>query len=401
MSNVWRACIWMGLFALSVFLLTILLYFFVTSRYSFGADFSIYWNAGKAVFLEHVSPYSQQVSERIQTALYGRPALAGEDQVRYAYPPFSLLVVLPAVWTTFPWANAYWMALNFILLFFAVKFAFPNLPRWALLTLVFFFPIPRTLILGQFALMLGACLILVYGLIGRDRMASPLAQFAAGILLAWVLMKPQLTILFVLFFSLHAFRRRLWSVFYGLILGAAVFGLVSFWWVPNWIAEWRALVVDYVGYVPIKPLFGVYAGWLANPALEAWVSAGILLISGLVALWTLRLWWQNPGQDVSLLVALAIFGQIISPNPNSMLSDEVIFLLPILIWLADAGAVFRFEKHAWWAVFILSVWIVFMVFFAGREPLQAEATLPLVCAAWLAWLLSAKSVSISPHKMVT
>ncbi len=388
--NTLRTCMWIGFFTLSVFLLTVVLYFLVTSHYSFGADFSIYWNAGKAVFLEQISPYSQQVSERIQTALYGRPALAGEDQVRYAYPPFSLLVVLPSVLATFAWANAYWMALNFIILFASVKFAFPNLPRWVLITLIFFFPISRGLILGQFALMLGISLILIYGLIGRERRVSARAQFAAGILLAWVLMKPQLTILFVLFFTLHAFRRQLWGVCYGLVGGAALFGLLSFWWVPNWISEWRTLLTDYVGYVPIKPLFGVYADWLANPPVDAWIGISILLISGLFVLWTLRLWWHDPGQDILLLMALAIFGQIISPNPNSMLSDEIIFLLPILIWLADPQSVFRFEKHVWWGIFVLSVWIVFIAFFAGREPLEAEATLPLVCAVWLARMLSAK-----------
>jgi hypothetical protein len=48
----------------------LVLYFFVTSHYSFGADFATFWSAGKAVFIEHISPYSQQVSERIQKSLW-------------------------------------------------------------------------------------------------------------------------------------------------------------------------------------------------------------------------------------------------------------------------------------------------------------------------------------------
>jgi hypothetical protein len=392
MRNTLRTCIWIGLFVLCVFLLTVLLYFLVTSHYSFGADFATFWSAGKAVFLEHTSPYSQQVSERIQIALYGRTALPGEDQVRYAYPPFSLLIISPAAFTSFAWANAYWMALNFILLFVSVKFAFPNLSRWALVSLVFFFPIIRSLILGQFALMLGISMILVYGLICRERKVSTPEQFVAGILLAWALMKPQLTFPFFFFFTLHAFRRQLWGVFYGLLGGGAVFALLSFWWVPNWIIEWRAQMADYARYVPVRPLFGVYAAWLAHPPLETWVGMGILLISALAVLWMLRLWWRDPSLDVQLLIALAIFGQIISPNPNSMLSDQVIFLLPVLVWLTGPQPVFRFEKPIWWGVFVLSAWIVFIAFFAGHEALQAEAALPLVCAIWLAWLLSAKPI---------
>jgi hypothetical protein len=75
-----------------------------------------------------------------------------------------------------------------------------------------------------------------------------------------------------------------------------------------------------------------------------------------------------------------------------MLSDEIILLLPILIWLADSQSLFSFEKSLWWGVFVLSVWVVFIAFFTGHEPLEAEATLPIVCAIWLVWLLSSKPI---------
>lgn len=381
-----RAGLWLGLFCLAVGLLTILMYHFVTSQYGIGADFSIYWNAGRALLVEHISPYDPQVSERIQTALYGRPAQPGEDQVRFAYPPFSLVVVLPTVLMSFAWADAYWMAFNFIALFAAVIFAFRTVPRWVLLSMVFFLPISRSLVLGQYALLLGTCLILVYGLIGREQPASRVQQALAGMLMAWCLMKPQLTVLFLAFFLVHAFRKRYLFVYYGFAIAGLALGLLSFWWLPDWVGQWRALITDYVGYVPIQPLYRVYATSMAPVPWDAWIGSGILLLSVAAVLWMSGKWWRDPKFDALLLMALAIFGQITSPNPKSMISDQILFLLPLLIWIAGRASRFRWEKPFWWFLFILSAWINFIVFFNGQEPLQAEATLPLVSGAWLIWV---------------
>ena len=390
--------LWLGLFCLAVCLLTIFMYYFVTSRYGIGADFSTFWNAGRALFIEHISPYDSLISERIQTDLYGRPAIPGEDQVRFAYPPFSLIIILPTVFMSFAWADAYWMAFNFIALFAAVIFAFRTVPRWVLLSMVFFLPISRSLILGQYALLLGTCLILVYGLIGRERPASRFQQFLAGMLLAWCLMKPQLTVLFLAFFLIHAFRQRYWFVYFGFVGAGLALGLLSFWLLPGWVAQWHALLTDYVGYVPIQPLYQVYASGMVPIPWDNWVGAGILLLAVAAVVWMSWKWWRDPKFDALLLMSLAIFGQIISPNPKSMISDQILFLLPLLIWIVDRASRFRWEKPFWWFLFILSAWITFIIFFNGQEPLQAEATLPLVSSAWLIWVYLIDTKVLSQYK---
>jgi hypothetical protein len=390
-----------GLLCLAVFLLTLFMYLFVTSRYGIGADFSIYWHAGKALFVDRLSPYSPQVSEHIQIALYGRPALPGEDQVRFAYPPFSLIAILPTVLLSFAWADAYWMAFNLIALFGAVIYAFPRAPRWVLLSLVFFFPIARSLILGQFALLLGTCLILVYGLIGRERPATWLQQILAGMLMAWCLRKPQLTLPFLLFFLATAFRKKYWFVFYGLAGAALVLGLISFWWLPDWVEQWHTLVTDYIGYVPIQPLYQVYAKALAPVLWNFWLEMSILATSGLATIFLMVKWQHDSNYDALALMSLAIIGQIISPNPKSMISDQILFLLPMLIWIAYRTSKFSWEKPVWWSFFVLAVWATFIIFFTGQESLQAEATLPLVGAAWLLWVYFVDMSLPSPHKKVT
>jgi len=300
---------------------------------------------------------------------------------------------------SFAWADAYWMAFNFIALFAAVLFAFPRPPRWVLLGLVFFLPFARSLILGQYALLIGTCLIFVYGLIGSPQPASRSKQWAAGLLIAWCLMKPQMTVFFILFFLVHAARRQFWSVYYGLTGGCLLLAALSFWWLPDWLAQWRALLTDYVGYVPIQPLYRIYSSSLAPSSWDQWVGIGILILASGAALWLAWKWWCDSKFDALLLMSLAVLGQIISPNPKSMISDQILFLLPLLIWIVCRTSRYRWEKPLWWTIFLLSVWVAFIVFFDGQEPLQAEATLPLVGSAWLLWVYLVDSTPTSRREV--
>ena len=68
-----------------------------------GIDFYVYWQAGRAFFLEGQDPYSPEVSARIQNGIYhGRAALPGEDPMKFNYPPFALLPVMPFLLLPFP-----------------------------------------------------------------------------------------------------------------------------------------------------------------------------------------------------------------------------------------------------------------------------------------------------------
>jgi hypothetical protein len=62
---------------------------FLFKKNAVGADFFIFWNAGKAIFLEHKSPYLPEITLRIQMGIYQHPATPDQDQVAFAYPPYS------------------------------------------------------------------------------------------------------------------------------------------------------------------------------------------------------------------------------------------------------------------------------------------------------------------------
>jgi hypothetical protein len=371
----------LGIVLFSFAFLMVGLKLLVTSAISFGADFSIYWQAGRAIVLRGVSPYAESTTQLIQQGIYGRLAHAGEDQVRYAYPPYSLLIIFPSAFLTYPWAQAYWMAVNLVLIYSAILSQSKRLPVWWIGTLVFFYPISRGVILGQFALMLGACLIFLYALLNQ-KSPSPASLWGAGILMAWAAMKPHLTGLVLLFYLLDSIRRRRWVVLYGLAAGCLLFAGISWLLVPTWVTDWIHLIRDYVGYVPNQPILG---SWLVLLGIDfsiagVKVGLGILALGGTI--WAFLAWWRGKLPDFLALGWLILEVQLVNPNPNSLLSDQIVFLLPLLVWSMQSTEK-NWIKGGWWAAFVIVPWALFAIYLQGKEPYQAASGLALVFTLWL------------------
>jgi hypothetical protein len=360
----------------------------VTSSISFGADFSIYWQAGRALVLRRVSPYDPSTTELIQKGIYGRLAKPNEDQVRYAYPPFSLLAVFPSAGMTYPWAQAYWMALNLVLIVAAVLVVYKKPPLWLLAGLVFFYPVSRGVILGQFALMIGAGLLLAYGLLNQEKDASPARQWIAGVLLAWCAMKPHLSGLVILFLLLQSLQRKQWRVLAGAAAGGLTFAVISWILVPTWVSDWIRLIFAYVGYVPIQPII---ASWLNAIGLSwstLWVKLVLSVVVAYGTFWTIFAWWKKRCPDYIVLGWLILITQLINPNPNSLLSDQIVFLLPMLIWLGSSPAKTWMRSSTWFS-FVLIPWILFGIYFNGKEPYAAASGLAMLfCVWWMAVFIS-------------
>ena len=75
-----------------------------------GNDFLVHWVGTRTLITEGISPYSEETALRIQTMAYGRPAQAGEHELRVAYPLYSVLMFLPfALFKDYILARALWM----------------------------------------------------------------------------------------------------------------------------------------------------------------------------------------------------------------------------------------------------------------------------------------------------
>jgi hypothetical protein len=364
-------------------LLMVGLKFAVTSANSFGADFSIYWQAGRAILVRGVSPYDSSTTEIIQKGIYGRLAKPGEDQVRYAYPPFSLLAVFPSVGFTYPWAQAYWMALNLVLIVVGVLAVYKKPPIWLLAGLIFFYPISRGIILGQFALIIGAGLILAYGLLNPDKNASPVKQWIAGVLLAWCAMKPHLSGVIILFLLVQSLRRKQWRVLAGMAAGGVALAAISWILVPTWVSDWIGIIFAYVGYVPIQPIIQSWLNTVGLNWTSLWVKLALIILTAGGTFGIFFYWWKQRLPDFIALGWLILINQLVNPNPNSLLSDQIVFLLPLLIWLSSP-AVKTWIRCSTWCGFVFIPWILFALYFQGKEPYAVASGLAFLFTLW--WL---------------
>lgn len=355
----------------------------VSSSISLGADFFIYWQAGRAVAVNHVNPYSEETTEIIQQGIYGRLAKPDEDQVAYAYPPSGLLPVFPSVWMTYPWAEAYWWALNVVLLYCAVISFFRKPPAWLLASLIFFYPVSRSLILGPFPVLIVSGLIFAFGQIRRNEDLPAGKQWLIGGILAWCLMKPQFAFVPILLLLIMCLRKKYWKVFWGLTTGACLFALVSWILVPTWLSDWLNEITKYVGYIPIKP---VIQSWLSIIGLQwssLWVNGILALIAGVISIAIFMHWWKGRLPDFILFGWAILINQLVNPNANSLLTDQIIFLLPLFAWIMDHLQASK-RSVIVWAAFLIVPWALFAVYFTGKEPFQAASGSALLFLAW--WL---------------
>src|SRR5690606_14509345 len=82
---------------------------YFTLRSPGGNDFLTYYSVTELFLKEGVNPYSDEAALYTQQAIFGRPALPGEDQHRLVYLPYALLIHAPFTLLSYPAARALYM----------------------------------------------------------------------------------------------------------------------------------------------------------------------------------------------------------------------------------------------------------------------------------------------------
>ncbi|HEX7975435.1 MAG TPA: glycosyltransferase family 87 protein [Anaerolineales bacterium] len=333
-----------------------------------GNDFLVHWVGTRAFLLEGLSPYSDQVATRIQTLAYGRPAQAGEHELRVAYPLYSTLLFAPfALISDFNLARAFWMtAMEVGLVLLAVTSL--RLTGWQpktwmlvfyLLFALLWYHSIRPLVNGNavivVALFFSAAFLSIRS--GRDELA--------GILLALSTIKPQLALLLVLFVLLWAISAGRWRLVVALVGTSLflVFGAMLF--LPDWPLQNLREVLRYPAYNPPGspqaaflawwPGVGKQLGWILTALLSGiliaewvaargkdyrwfvWTACLTLVISQWIGIQT------DPGNFIILFPALALVFGMLEERWSAGMRGLVLFsmvLLGVGLWalfLATVG----------------------------------------------------------------
>ncbi|HEX7395142.1 MAG TPA: glycosyltransferase 87 family protein, partial [Anaerolineaceae bacterium] len=302
----------------------------LTRDNTLGTDFYIFYRAGQTAFIDRASPYSDALARQNQLAIFKRPSIAGEDQLGFAYPPYVLLAVWPVLGLGFDWAQAIWAAFLLLSLLTVVTLVYPGAPPWVAITFLCFYPVTFGLILGNFAILIGALVLLIFGLFNGKRPLEPAGQAALGLLLAWLTAKPQFIWLFAAFFLLLALRRRWWPFLAAFGAGLAFFVAISFAILPGWPVLWLESASRYAAYNQSWLILSVLLKDILP--LEAVIPVTVVLGAGFLAAsaWLFWQWWRG---RLDNLLLLAWCGFVVYTfHPRGASYEHVTFLLPMVVW---------------------------------------------------------------------
>ncbi len=257
-----------------------------------GNDFLVHWMGTRSYITEGLSPYSDEVALRIQNMVYGRPAQAGEHELRVAYPLYSIVLFLPfALIKDFTMARAVWMTVLEIALV-VLCFLSLKMTRWK--------PSPLILLLillfslfwyhGLRALILGNAVVLVTLLVVGALLAIRSgADELAGVLLAFSTIKPQVVVVLLVFVVFWAVARRRWKILFWLFGTVVLLSGACALLMPDWILQNLREVMRYPGYNPPGTPSAVFSIYMPGVGEQIGKGVSIFLILLLLVEWYLSL----------------------------------------------------------------------------------------------------------------
>ena len=361
-----------------------------TSQIPSGNDFYPRWRGTRALIREGRDPYSDEVTLEIQQGMYGRAAREDEDQVAFAYPLYVALLVLPFSFFPYPQAQALWMSFLVLLTLAAVMIVLRTIDWrpspvglvaisiWFLL----FYPTARSVLLGQFSIVVLALLALVLWATQRGH------PILAGCCLALTTIKPQMVFLLVPFLLLTALR---WKNYKAVVAFFALMGillLISSFVLPTWLPSFITGLGRYQAYTSIytegrSPL-GVVTSYVLPSRLSSWATllASLALMGYLLHVWIRSLMGRG---EACRALFLTIIVTLLVPAQTGT-TNQVLLLLPLTYWLYQwRGS--RLATLSLSSVLLVGPWILFLSTFWQRNGEHAimAAPLPLLTLAILWW----------------
>jgi hypothetical protein len=234
-------------------------------NYPGGKYFLTQWTASRALISSSEDPYSDSVLYKIQQNAYGRPAMAGEYELRFNYPYFSLILFLPfGAIKDYSIARAAWMLFLEIIVVLIFLLSI-NLANWTLnlriklLLFLFtatFYPTLRAIVDGNLMI------IVTFAFLGLLISLRDHNDQLAGILLASLLFEFQYTFLLLIIVLIFSIKKKRYLVI-NYFIGSTIllFGF-SILLQPDWILKYiQQLALSLNGYAPSNFIGALISIW--------------------------------------------------------------------------------------------------------------------------------------------
>jgi hypothetical protein len=327
------------------------------------------WLGTRELLLHNRDPYGPEVTREIQEGYYGRALDPNnpsdpKDQQGFAYPLYVVFLLAPFMYLPFHtvqiiwfWALLLWTAASVL---FWLRASNWRPSRWTVATLIVLtlgsFPVVQGLKLQQLTLLVAGLIAISLALLVRGQLVW------AGILIAVCTIKPQLTMLLIvwlLLWTLGDWNKR-WRFAAAFAATMAVFFAGSQLISPGWISR----------FVNALSAYRRYTGG-AETSLDVLLTPFIgRIVGGLLVVMLLAVCWRirniKPGSSSFILMTSMVLAITVS-TVSKVAPYNHLLLLP---------AVF----------FVLQRWVPFRVLPRSSRALMAIATIMLVWP-WLASLV--------------
>ena len=357
-----------------------------------GNDFYPRWYGSQQLLLEGRNPYDETVTREIEAVL--DPLNQRTNSFNFAFPLNVSLTFLPLVILDYAWAQAIWIVV-IIWLSGAMMLMLRQLLGWRttplsvlaiLISTLTFYPVVRTIFLGQFTI--HVTFFVVLGLLLRQRGHL----LWAGVVLSLTIIKPQMMVLLLPWFVIWFFYQREWAILKGLVFGGLSQLIVTLVLLPSWPLDFLHGLGEYADRAGGRNLLEIVFGWLPAAILSPTVTLLSLLLlllfcyqvrkpvlASLQRVEPVRsehLFWQGTSWAI-IVTALVPF--------QTGTTNQVLLLVPFVLWGSLLAA--RNKGVLFWVGFVgasVLLWVLFQVTLRGAAESELMfLPLPLLAFAGL------------------
>jgi hypothetical protein len=315
-------------------------------------DFISFWSAAKILVFGQ-SPYDVALQTKIQQAYGWDMATDGFGVYAFLpfyYPPwlgFLCLVLLPL---GFEGAKLVWFFANVemvLLTAYLLRLTVRDIPVWAPYTFVpcFLFSLAAVL-LGQTSILVLFLTALAWALLERHW------DWSAGFVLAWLSIKPQLTVLLIVAVLIWLLRKRRYQAVIAFLFTSALLAGISSLVLPGWLPAM-------INAPRITPSPTEHYPWIGNTwylvlrslglqGAPLWIGYLLLAVPFLGLLLKAAATKSTPLENVVALAVLAAF--FVAPYARHY--DFPVLLIPLLL----IGA--RERSVLLWAILVLGFLVI-------------------------------------------
>jgi hypothetical protein len=307
------------------------------------------WVGTRELLLNGRNPYGPEVSHEIQMAFYGHIITQDYrdtsrkivDEQRFAYPVYVIFLMAPTIYLDFaeiqrwaPTVLALFAALSVPL---CLDFLGWHLRGEAIAAITLFTISSPQIVQGmrhqQLSIVVGLFLIAGAWCLRRSHL------LAAGALLAWSTIKPQMALFPLCFFLIWVIGdwHRRWKLLAGFLATLVALIGVGEWLLPGWIGYFIEGAMAYRHYFPATSLLRMMLGEIFGELIAAMIVAALLVLA-----WRNRRSTADSREFINGFAGFLI-GTILV-FPLFIPFNQVLLILPAMLVVQDWKYLSRFSR---------------------------------------------------------